>query len=273
MIKTLHGISTNYCNVLTEARIAHDTGYDAMEFLHTKLLRYLDNGGTTKELKKVLDGYGLQTGCINALIGIERRRDDKKIMLAEAERLSGIAEDLNCPNIQFLALHGLDQEPDDVIMDVMTENISEIADIGAKHGVRFQLEVIAHTKFNTLKKALEVIKRVDKKNVGMVIDFWHLWVTGESTPEDIAKLDKELIYGVHFCDGRKPHAGEAWDETIQRAYLPGEGNIDVKAWADAVKSTGFDGVWSAELFSPARWEYDLFDIAKICLDNLSGYTA
>jgi sugar phosphate isomerase/epimerase len=273
MIKTLHGITTNYCNVLTEARIAKETGYEAMEFLHNKLLRYMDNGGTTEKLKAVLDSYGLGTGCINALIGIERRGEEKKVMLNEARRLCTIAEGLECPTIQFLALHGLDDEKDDVIMSVMEENISDIADIGAEHGIRFQLEVIAHTKFNSLTQGMDIIKRVNKKNVGMVIDFWHLWVTGLSTPEDIAQLDKDLIFGVHFCDGRKPYEGEAWDETVQRAYLPGEGDINVKEWADAVKATGFNGVWSTELFSPACWEYDLFDIAKISLDNLIKYTA
>ena len=271
MIKTLHGTSVNYCNVLTEARIARDTGYDAMEFVHTKLLRYLDNGGTTKALKRVLDDYGLKTGCINALIDIERHGEKKQEMLFEAERLCSIASDLQCPNIQILAQHGLDDEPYDKVMDIMTENIASIADIGMKYGVRFQIEVIAHTKFNTLDQALEVIKRINKKNVGLVIDFWHLYVTGKTTPEDISKLDKSLIYGVHFCDGRKPNPGEAWEEMVQRAYMPGEGEIDIQAWVDAVKKTGFDGVWSSELFSPKYWEYDLFEAAKLCIDNMTKY--
>jgi sugar phosphate isomerase/epimerase len=273
MIKALHGISTHYCNVVTETRIAAETGYDGLEFLHYKLLRYLDNGGSTRELHKLVQGYGLQTACLNALIDIERHREgEKQQLLAEALRLTQIAAELECPTIQILAQHGIDHLPPAQIMDIMTENISAIASIGEQYGVRYQIEVIAHTQFNTLSQALEVIRRIGKANVGVVIDFWHLFATGTTTPDDIRALDPALIFGVHFCDGRKPQAGEAWEETVLRAYMPGEGDIDVQAWTDAVKATGFDGVWSAELFSPARWEMDHAELAKQVIENMRSYT-
>ncbi|MDC0609551.1 sugar phosphate isomerase/epimerase [Vibrio sp.] len=272
MLKTLHGISTNYCNVMTEARIAHETGYDALEFLHNKLLRYLDNGGTTAALKSRIDGFGLQTGCINALIDIERHQGDEYTqMLKDAERLTQIAADLECPNIQILAQHGIDHLSQDEIMTIMTNNIDKISDIGMKYGVRYQIEVIASTQFNTLNHALQVIDTLKKPNVGIVVDFWHLYASG-SQPSDIAKLDKNIIYGVHFCDGRKPHKDEPWNELVQRAYFPGEGDIDVQAFTNAVQSTGFDGVWSTELFSPKRWEDDLWDAARSCIENMTKYT-
>lgn len=273
MIKALHGISTHYCNVVTETRIAAETGYDGLEFLHYKLLRYLANGGSTAALKKQVQGYGLQTACLNALIDIERHREgEKQQLLAEATQLTQIAADLECPTIQILAQHGIDHLPPSQIMDIMTENISAIASIGEQYGVRYQIEVIAHTQFNTLNQALEVIRRIGKPNVGLVIDFWHLFATGATTPDDIRALDPDLIFGVHFCDGRKPQPGEAWEETVLRAYMPGEGDIDVQAWTDAVKATGFDGVWSAELFSPACWERDHAVLAQQVMENMRSYT-
>lgn len=272
MLKTLHGISTHYCNVLTEVRIAAETGYDAVEFLHYKLLRYLDNGGSTQELKQTIDRYGLKTGCLNALIDIERYQgEEKQQLLADATRLTQIAAELECPTIQILAQHGIDHLPADQIMDIITENVSQIADIGLEYGVRYQIEVIAHTKFNTLGQALEVIRRINKPNVGLVIDFWHLYASG-STPADVAALDPSLIFGVHFCDGRKPQPGEAWKENVLRAYMPGEGDIDIQAWTDAVKATGFDGVWSAELFSPRCWEMDHHELAQAVIKNMTEYT-
>ncbi|MGK9174610.1 sugar phosphate isomerase/epimerase [Yokenella regensburgei] len=271
MQKALHGISTHYCNILTDARIARDTGYDSLELLSAKLVRYLDNGGTTQKLKQVADGYGLSVGCVNALLEIERHKgDEKKAMLAEATRLTRAAAELNCPTVQILALNGIDDQPDDTVMDIITENVGAIARIGEEYGVRYQIEVIAFTKFRTLQQGLEVIRRVGKKNVGMVIDFWHLYAAG-NTPEEVAKLDKDLIYGVHFCDGRLPKPGEAWDQMVLRNYMPGEGELDIQAWVDAVKATGYDGMWSAELFSPNRWEYDLYDIATECRENMEKY--
>ena len=272
MLKALHGISTHYCNVLTEARIAVETGYEGLELLRYKLLRYLDNGGNTTELKKAVKGFGLQISCLNALINVERhQRDEKQLMLNEAIQLTQIASELDCPTIQILAQHGIDHLPALQILDIMTENIFEIAAIGQQYGVRYQIEVIAHTKFNTLDQALEVIRRINKPNVGLVIDFWHLFASGATIPDDIRSLDPSLIFGVHFCDGRKPFTGEAWEETVLRAYMPGEGDIDIRAWSDAVKATGYDGVWSAELFSPARWEMDHAVLARQIIENMSLY--
>ena len=271
MIKALHGISTNYSNVLTDARIARDTGYDSLELLSSKLVRYLDNGGTTSNLRKAVESYGLTTGCVNALLEIERYQgEQKKIMLQEAAYLTRAAAELDCPTVQILALNGIDGQPENIVMDIITENVDAIAAIGEQYGVRYQIEVIAFTKFRTLKQGLDVIRRVGRKNVGMVIDFWHLYASG-TLPEEVAAMDNDLIYGVHFCDGRLPKPGEAWDQMVLRNYMPGEGELNIQAWVDAVKSTGYDGMWSAELFSPNRWEYDLYDIATQCRENMTKY--
>src|SRR5438270_251897 len=79
-----------------------------------------------------------------------------------------------------------------------------------------------------------------------------------TTPDDVARLDKNLIYGVHICDGKRRVPGTLWDEGALRGYLPGEGDIPIAEWVAAVKATGFDGVWSAETYSPRHWEADLF---------------
>ena len=77
----------------------------------------------------------------------------------------------------------------------------------------------------------------------------------------VAKLDKDMITGVHFCDGVRIPKDGPWEETECRGYMAGEGNIPVKEWCDAVKATGFNGTWSSELLSPKHWEWDLRDVA------------
>jgi hypothetical protein len=34
----------------------------------------------------------------------------------------------------------------------------------------------------------------------MVIDYRQLYAGGESTPDDVEKLDSSMIYIAHFCD-------------------------------------------------------------------------
>ena len=261
MILTMHGLTTMHSNIRTEIRIARETGYDALEILADKLFRYLDTGLKAEELVPVFRSNKVSPICINALKEIESLdRAEHNKLLWECERLCAAAQVLGCPVLQLVTSSKLAGRPWKEIRDLTAANIAKLADIASKHGVKYQLEPLAFTPINSLKKSLEVIDKANRPNVGMVIDFWHLWSGGDTTPDEVAKLDASMIYGVHFCDGIKPE-GNKWDEEIQRAYLVGDGDINVKEWVDAVKATGFDGVWSAELISPKHWEWDLVDLA------------
>jgi sugar phosphate isomerase/epimerase len=35
---------------------------------------------------------------------------------------------------------------------------------------------------------------------------------------------------------------------------PGDGVIPLREWVSAIRSTGFDGWWDNELYSPPHWE-------------------
>lgn len=60
-------------------------------------------------------------------------------------------------------------------------------------------------------------------------------------------------------------------EVDLRGYLPGEGDIPIKEWVDAVQAAGFDGVWSCELLSPKHWEWDLLEIARETKARMEQY--
>ncbi len=262
MIKGLHGYSFNYSNVVTQAKIAYQAGFDSVQLLPEHLFRYLEHGGTIEKYQKLLDNYGLNVGNINAIKEIGRHQGhQREQLLAEAERIFRTAQAFHCPVVQIMTMHEVDYLPEEQMLTVLADNIRALAEMGMKYGgIKLQIELVGYTKFNKIQQALEVIKRSGMDNVGLVIDFWHLYVSGHQ-PQDIAKLDKDQIIGVHICDGRLPHPGELWDELIQRDYAVGEGDIDVQAWVNAVKATGFDGQWSLELVSPRHWEDDLLDTA------------
>ncbi len=49
------------------------------------------------------------------------------------------------------------------------------------------------------------------------------------------------------------------------------GEIPLQEWVDAVRSTGFDGWWDNELYSPPHWERDdPFAVAAGLLEVLRG---
>ncbi len=271
MIKTLHGLSTMHGNMQTDIRLARECGYEALEMTELKLLRYLDSGCKVNELLVLFERYNIKPVCINALKGVERLNEGKTELLHEAEVLIDAAAALHCPVIQLVPFCGLEGRPYSEVRELTAANIAAVADMGKEFDIRFQLEPIAWSPIHSLAQSLEVLDEAGRDNVGMVIDFWHLWAGEETKPADIARLDKSLIYGVHFCDGIRPENGAGFDEAKLRGYLPGDGAIPVQDWVDAVLATGYEGSWSSELYSPRHWEWDLKDIAVESLKRMEQY--
>ena len=272
MIIAQHALTTMHCNCMTEVRLAKDLGYNGIEFLAAKIFRYLDNGWAIEMLAKACKDASISPACINALADADRLDTvEHSQLLAECEKLSIAAESLGCPTIQLVFRERLEGRPWPEVRKLTAQNARKIADIGKTHGVRFQFEPLAWAPMRNLAQTLEVITEADRDNLGMVIDFWHLWAGYGTTPDDVAKLDKNMIYGVHFCDGKRKPGLTVNDEAALRGFLIDEGDIPIKDWVDAVKSTGYDGSWSAETFSPHHWEVDLYDLAKDCKERMEKY--
>lgn len=263
MIPTLHGQVTLHGNVLSDVRVAAEAGYRALEVHTDKLTRFLDAGRTAEELRDALDSRGIQAAAIDIIGGIEvTDAGSRRALFAETERLCDVAVAIGAPTIQVNAFSALDGLGIDDVIALTAKNLAVIADIGSSRGIRFQIEGAAWTPIHTLGECLGLVEKTGKENVGLVIDYWHFWASRGAEPEDIARLDAEIIYGVHVSDGFRPAEGEPWpDETELRGVLPGEGEIPMAEWTDAVKATGFDGFVSGEFLNPLLWERDHVEVA------------
>lgn len=272
MIIALHGVSIMYCNLITDIRVAFQTNHKALEIEVGKLLRYLDQGFEAEELLPIFRANDVRPVMINSVRDIDRvdgRERDQ--LLTEVERLCIAAAIIQCPTIQIVAFCRLEGRSWREILKLTARNVADIADIGKQHGVSFQFEPIAWAPIYSLSQSLQVIEEADRDNVAMVIDFWHLYAGGGTTPDEVAKLDSAMIYSVHFCDGVAHKTGTQWNEAELRGYLPGDGEIPIDEWVSAVKSTGFDGIWSCELVSPKHWEWDPVDVAQECRSRMERY--
>jgi sugar phosphate isomerase/epimerase len=274
MIIALSGTATMYCNLLTDIRIAKETGYDAIEIRGSKLFRYLDQGLAIDDLLYHLGGFPVVG--LSFVQDIERQAPGEyTALLEECERMCGLAETLGCQMVQLVngpvepggTYKGLVGQPWPEIRKLTARNLAALADIGAKHGVSFYLETPTWAPLHTLKQALEVIDATERANVGLVVDFWHYWCSGV-TPEEVANLRKEVIQCVHLCDGLERHGERGHPSQIGRGVWTGGGRIPLREWVDAVLATGFDGWWSCEFLSPRHWELDPWRTALLLKDTM-----
>ena len=270
--KAIHGKTIFKSNLATDIRVAKECGFTGIEIVDSKLYSYLEQGNTTDDLNKILEHYHVQPVCINDIAHVETDDPDKLDGILQATAyLSQVAQAINCPTIQLVPLLALEGRPWEEIVQITGRNVGKIGAIGAQYGVNFQMEPVAWSPINSLSKCLDMIDVAGEDNVGMVVDFWHLWAGGETSPEEVAELDKSMIYNIHFCDGKRQPRDTQWDETILRGYYPGEGDIPISEWVDAVKTTGYDGYWSCELVSAKHWEDDVFEVAATMSRALDDY--
>ena len=251
--------STMHLPALQQIRVARETDWDGVFLREEHLRRYLAQGFDPASLRDALEG--LEPVNLGALADVERwRPDERAALLREAEALTELAIDVGASFVQLLTgpvapggeYSGPAELPPDELRRVTASAIRAVADLGAPHGLRFYLEPVAWTPLSTLGQAVEAIDEAGRDNVGLVLDLWHLWERG-TTPDDVARLDRRTIFGVDFADSLGP-AGHPDPDQRSRCVWPGEGAIPLREWVDAIRSTGFDGWWDNELYSPPHWE-------------------
>lgn len=267
---TFHG------NVVTDIQYARAAGFTGIELQSPKLYRYLDAGYPVETLPEMLEG--LRVTGLGAVLDIERQGTAREDYLAEVRRMCRVATVVGAPIVQlctgpvdwnvvrdfrsgrlaaddsrYRATLGLDETD---AVRVTAANVREAADIAAEHGLDLYLEPLAWARLNRCRQALLLIEEVGRDNVGIALDTWHFWTTGD-TLDEVRSLPKELIKAVHISDGLDlDRATEVPDQNHHRNVVIGGGSIPLQQWVDAIKSTGYDGWWVSEMFSTKADEQD-----------------
>ncbi|MFZ6049356.1 sugar phosphate isomerase/epimerase family protein [Pseudomonas sp. CR3202] len=273
----LHSTVSRHGTLAADVEIARAVGFDALEASSVKLASYLDAGFTQQELKALLGD--LQIPGVGYLANIERQGAESQALFQEAEALFSLANAAGAKGVQVLTgpinvqavidfnrqgrsalysgLQGLGEEEQ---LALTARNITRLADLARTFDLTLYLEALSWTPLRGIARQVELLDRAERDNVRMVIDFWHCHTSGD-TPDDIAKMDKRHIYGVHVCDSL-PFEGGIPDEAVLRDVPTGQGVLDLQVWADAVKATGYQGWWSCELFCRKQQQQDSYTVAR-----------
>lgn len=278
--------TTFFGNVVQDVRLAKEAGYTGIELQSPKLYRYLDAGYDVRTLPELLDGLTV-TG-LGAVLDIERQGPAREEFTAEVERMCRIATVVGAPIVQlctgpvdwdvvkdFTAGRLADDDPryrgtlgldEAEAVRVTGANVRAAADIAAAHGLELYLEPLAWARLNRCRHALALIEEAGRDNVGIALDTWHFWTTGD-TLEEVRALPRELIKAVHLSDGLDlDRAHDVPDQSVHRNVVIGGGSIPLQQWVDAIKSTGYDGWWVTEMFSDRANEQDPALVARAMRD-------
>ena len=144
-----------------------------------------------------------------------------------------------CSNVSPDALGGIDRAAAD---------FHELGDRAAKRGFRVAFEALAWGRhINDYRDSWEVVRRSDHPAVGLVLDSFHVLARGTEL-NAIRAIPRDRIFLVQIADAPKLDMDYlSWSRHYR--CFPGQGDLPVGAFMDALRTTGFDGLISLEIFS------------------------
>ena len=163
-------------------------------------------------------------------------------------RYAEMADRLDCPYIVVVPSPRPVDATDNVVYDESISVLTEISDRFKDCKVKFAFEFLGFRwcSVSTLEEDFDIVKAVNRKNIGMVLDTFHFYAGGSSI-NAIRNINKEKIFIFHINDAEKLPKSELQD--AHRLY-PGEGVIPLKEIISRLKDIQYDGPVSLEMFRP-----------------------
>jgi 2-keto-myo-inositol isomerase len=257
---SLNGATTMKADLATDIHVASEAGFVCLEIWVSKLRIFLDTG-TTYELRKMFAAHGIEPYSINSIEQITFRDHEGRATLpSECEELCHTASNIGCPYLVVVPGRLPEGSTREDVVEESTRVLDELGAIAEKRGVGLAFEFLGQTdcSVQTLALADEIVRRVNRKNVGLVLDSFHFY-KGGSTIESIAALDPDRLFIFHINDAENLPREQLED---RHRLLPGLGILPLKEIIRALKSIGYDGVASVEIFRPEYWERDPFELAR-----------
>lgn len=255
-----HGATSMKADLSTDIAVSAQAGYGALELWVAKVDHYLKSHSLA-ELKALLQKHQVAPLTLNSLEFIAFRADEFPQIEERCKQLCEIAAGIGCPFIAVIpSPRPAWDTPWEKVVEEHVRALRALADIAAPYGIRLAFEFIGYGGFSvrTPRGAWETIQTTGRDNVGLVFDVAHFTIGGGRL-EEIGQLDPERIYVLHL-DDVEDTTREAY--TDARRLLPGRGVAPIGEILARLKTIGYDGPCSIELFRPEYWAWDPLDLAK-----------
>jgi 2-keto-myo-inositol isomerase len=256
----LNGATTMHADLETDIKAAGQAGFELIEIWASKLREFLKSN-TAADLKTLLEENNLEPYSINSIEHITfRNAEDYEKIKAETEEFSKIAEEIGCPYVVVVPGKLPKNATQEEITKESVRVLNELGDIAEKNKVSLAFEFLGQEdcSVQTLDFCKEIVEKVNRKNIGLVIDTFHFYA-GNSTFEAIETLNPEKLFIFHIND-----AEDLPKETLTDAHrlYPGLGILPIKEIKEKFDKIGYDRMVSIEIFRPEYWDADPFEVAK-----------
>jgi 4-hydroxyphenylpyruvate dioxygenase len=217
--------------------------FKGVEIFENDLLSF---DGTPAQVGRRIKDLGLEAVTFQPFRDFEGMPEPQRSKaFSRAERKFDLMQELGCDllmvcsNVSPESLPGIERAAAD---------FHELGERAAARGLRVAFEALAWGRHvNDYRDSWEVVRRADHPAVGLVLDSFHVLARG-SDLQPLRHIAKDRIFLVQMADAPKLDMDYlSWSRHYR--CFPGQGDLPVAAFMDALDATGFDGLLSLEIFN------------------------
>jgi 4-hydroxyphenylpyruvate dioxygenase len=218
-------------------------GFDTVEIFENDLLSF---GASPREVGQRCRDLGLTICAFQPFRDFEGMPEPQRARgFARAERKFDLMQDLQtdllliCSSVSPISLGGIDRAADD---------FRELGELAERRGLRVGYEALAWGRHvSDHRDAWEIVRRADHKSIGIILDSFHTLAPKLPTGS-IRSIPADKIFLVQLADAPKLELDIL---SLSRHFrcFPGQGDLPVREFMDAVMATGYAGPLSLEIFN------------------------
>ena len=224
-------------------RATASAGFGAVEIFENDLLSF---NGSPRDVGKLCRDLGLEICAFQPFRDFESMPEPQRTRnFARAERKFDLMQELGtdllliCSNISPASLGGIDRAAAD---------FRELGERAAVRGLRVGFEALAWGRHvNDYRDAWEIVRRADHTSIGIILDSFHALAPAFPT-NAIQSIPADKIFLVQLADAPKLGLDVlSWSRHFR--CFPGQGDLPVADFMEAVRTTGYAGPLSLEIFN------------------------
>jgi 4-hydroxyphenylpyruvate dioxygenase len=217
--------------------------FKGVEIFENDLLSF---DGTPAQVGRRIKDLGLEAVTFQPFRDFEGMPEPQRAKaFSRAERKFDLMEELGCDllmvcsNVSPESVGGIDRAAAD---------FRALGERAAKRGLRVAFEALAWGRHvNDYRDAWEVVRRADHPAVGLVLDSFHVLARGTDL-KPLRGIPPDRIFLVQMADAPRLDMDYlSWSRHYR--CFPGQGELPIGEFMQALQATGFDGLLSLEIFN------------------------
>jgi 4-hydroxyphenylpyruvate dioxygenase len=218
-------------------------GFRVVEIFENDLVSY---NGTPTDLRKELTALDLEVVTFQPFRDFEGMPEPQRQKTFDrAERKFDLMQELGCDLLMVCS----NVSPDSVGgIDRAAADFRELGERAAKRGFRVAFEALAWGRhINDYRDAWEVVRRADHPAVGLVLDSFHTFAR-KTEIKSMRSIPGDRIFLVQLADAPWLDMDVlSWSRHFR--CFPGQGDMPLLDFMQALRATGYDGALSLEIFN------------------------